>query len=296
MSGASRSYAGSKLDRLIQSRVAEIRGFKPGHLELFAEAIRREHPQTFQPPAKPGESAEDVEKRARAVSLGVATTVAQFLISSSAAAEYFGKEVDRLRELNSTAAFAVATCLAAYGAACNIPFDSSEGGFRRYFSGYFILRKSIGSLGMLQPWERFVAEMEGDHLSQSFSDESTEKLMTLAPQSESATLEKVLLGLIQLKESLRLIPGPVAMMTLPAVLNNPLVDDPWGKREPGPPPATPRTCTMCGGSGKRSCSACRGSGRVSRPGRDGQLDTTSCTVCYGSGRMRCDPCNGTGRR
>jgi hypothetical protein len=294
MSGASNSYAGSELDRLIQSRVAEIRGFKPAHLELFAEAMRREHPQTFQPPAKPDESAQDVEKRAQAVSLGVANTIAAFLISSTAATEYLGKEVDRLRQSNSNAAFVFATCLAAYGAACNIPFDSSEGGFHRYFSGYIILRKSIGSFSALEPWEKFVAEMEGGRLIQSFGDEATDKLMGLVPQSESATLQRVLQGLVQLKESLRLIPGPVAMMTLPALLKNPLADDPW--REPIPGSPGPGKCTICGGSGKRSCSACRGTGRITGPGADGQLVINSCTVCYGSGRMRCDPCNGTGRR
>jgi hypothetical protein len=239
MLGANKSYADSELDRLIQSRVAEIRGFKPAHLELFAEAMRREHPQTFQPPPKPGESAQDVDKRARAVSLGVSNTVAAFLISSTAAVDYFGQEVDRLRESNSTAAFALATCLAAYGAACNIPVDSSEGGFRRYFSGYIILRKSIGSFGALEPWEKFVAEMEGGRLIQSFGDEATDKLMELVPQSESATLEKVLNGLAQLEESLRLIPGPVALMTLPALLKNPLTDDPW---KPGPGPVSPVKC------------------------------------------------------
>lgn len=293
MFDADRSYAGSKLDLLIQSRVGEIRQFKPAHLELFAAALRRERPQSLQPPANPGEPAVD-QHTPEKVGLGVANTVAALLISSTAVAEYVGKEIDQLRQSNDVAALAMTTCLAAYGAACNIPFGSSEGGFRRYFSGYIILRKSMRLFGVLEPWEKFVAEGEGGRLSTFFTDEWTETLLRLIPQSESANLEKILQGLIQLKNAMGLIAGPVATRAVDTLLNEPLTGDPWG--EPIPGPTKSRKCTACSGSGKRSCSACNESGRITRPGRDGQLDISSCAVCYGSGRMRCDPCNGTGRR
>jgi hypothetical protein len=294
MFGAGRSYAGSKLDLLIQSRVAEIRRFQPTHLELLAGALQREHPQAFEPPTNPGGPAQAGDQQTRdKAALGFANAVARLLISSTAAAEYIGKQIDQLRQSNSVAALALATCLAAYGSACNIPFDSSEGGFRRYLSGYLILRKSMRSFGVLEPWEKFVAETQA--LSPFFGDAWTEKLMGFIPQSENATLEKILQGLTQIKNSMGLIPGPVALMTLQTLLDEPLAADPWGEPKAGGPPS-PGTCTTCGGSGKRSCAGCNGTGRITRPGRDGQLDITTCTVCYGSRRMRCDPCNGTGRR
>src|SRR3954468_23985160 len=146
MFGAGSSYAGSKLDLLIQSRVAEIRRFQPTHLELLARALQREHPQAFEPRTDPGEPVRPVNPETRDIAArGMANGLASLLISSTAAAEYYGKQIDQLRQSNSVAALALATCLAAYGCACNIPLDASEGGFRRYLSGYFILRKSMRS-------------------------------------------------------------------------------------------------------------------------------------------------------
>jgi hypothetical protein len=289
-----RGYAGSKLDLLIQGRVAEIRRFQSTHLELFAAAVQLEHPRALQPSTNQGEPAQPVDQQARnKAALGLANTVAVLLISSTAAAEYYGKQIDQLRHSNSAAALALATCLAVYGAACNIPFESSEGGFHRYLSGYLILRKSMRLFGVLEPWERFVAEGEEGRLSPFFDDAWTETLMKLIPESEKPIVEKILLGLTVLKNSIGSIPGPLATKALHTVLDNPLTDDPWG-----PPPGPrrgPGKCTFCGGSGKRSCAGCNGNGRITRPGRDGQLDITTCTVCKGSGRMRCDPCLGTGR-
>jgi hypothetical protein len=290
-----RTYAGSKLDLLIQGRAAEIRRFQPTHLELFAAALQREHPRALEPTTKQGEPEHVVDQQALdKAALGLANAVAVLLISSTAAAEYYGKQIDQLSQSNSVAALAIATCLAAYGCACNIPFDSSEGGFHRYLSGYLILRKSMRLFGVLEPWEKFIAEGEGGRLSPFFDDAWTETLMKLIPESEKPIVEKILLGLTVFKNSIGSIPGPVATTTLQTVLNNPLTEDPWGP-PPGPDPRRGK-CTICGGSGKRSsCSGCNGTGRITRPGRDGQLEITTCTVCKGSGRMRCDPCLGTGR-
>jgi hypothetical protein len=189
-----RTYAGSKLDLLIQGRVAEIRRFQPAHLELFAAALQREHPQALEPTTKQGEPAQAVDQQSRdRTALGLANAVAVLLISSTAAAEYYGKQLDQLSQSNSVAALAIATCLSAYGCACNIPFDSSEGGFRRYFGGYIILRKSMGLFGVLEPWEKFVAEGgEGERLKPFFEDAWTETLMKLVPHSEYPIVEKVL--------------------------------------------------------------------------------------------------------
>jgi hypothetical protein len=39
---------------------------------------------------------------------------------------------------------------------------ASEGGFRRYFSGYLILRKSKSLFGFLEPRKKHVGEMKND--------------------------------------------------------------------------------------------------------------------------------------
>src|SRR5262249_49920945 len=94
-----RSYAGSNLDLLVQGPVAEIRRFQPAHLELFAAALRREHPRALEPAGE----AVDQQTQEKAA-LGLANTVAVLLISSTAAAEYYGKQIDQLRQSNSVAA------------------------------------------------------------------------------------------------------------------------------------------------------------------------------------------------
>jgi hypothetical protein len=148
--------------------------------------------------------------------------------------------------------------------------------------------------GFLEPWEKFVAEGQEGILSPFFGDEWTERLMKYVPQSESATLEKVLQGFDDFVNSWRLIPGPAATTTLHALFDDPLMNNIWNGQPP-PGPDTQGKCTTCGGSGKRTCAGCGGTGRITRMGRE-RLDINSCTVCYGSGRMRCDPCLGTGRR
>src|SRR5262249_33749806 len=159
------------------------------------------------------------------------------------------------------------TCLAAYGGACNIPFDSSEGGFHRYLSGYLILRKSMRLFGVLEPWEKFVAEGEGGRLSPFFDDAWTETLMKLIPDSENPIVEKLLGGCAFFKMFVGGKVGPPVTEVFQTVWDKPLTDDPWGP--PPGPKLGQRKCTFCGGSGKRSsCSGCNGSGRVTRPGRD----------------------------
>jgi len=271
--------------------------------QLCAQALQRERPQLFEPTAgSDGQIPQPLNQQTRDMAaLRFANGMVFFIISSTTAAEFYGKQIDRLNASNSVAALAVANCLVAYVEACDVPFATSEGGFRRYFSAYLILRKSMSLFGFLEPWEKFIAENKNDNgmsPSAGFQDDVTEILMKFPPTSEHAVVERVLQGLTHFKNSLGLIPGPVASMTLQVALDEPqrLMTGLWTGGSPDPPPSDGR-CTFCGGSGKRSsCSACNGTGRVTRMNFKGEVEITTCGVCYGAGRARCDMCLGTGRR
>ena len=55
-------------------------------------------------------------------------------------AQYYGSQIDQLKMTKSGDAFALASALAEYVNACNVPAANSEGGYRRHLSAYLILR------------------------------------------------------------------------------------------------------------------------------------------------------------
>src|SRR5437870_862666 len=97
-----RSYAGSSLDRLIQGRLAEIRSVQPATQELCAANLLREHPETFKFAANQG-GAQSIDQQTRDAA-ALANVVLVLLISSTAAAEHYGRQIDQLRQSNSVAA------------------------------------------------------------------------------------------------------------------------------------------------------------------------------------------------
>jgi hypothetical protein len=298
------SYSGSNLERLLQGRIIEIRSLPPDTKELCAQALLRERPDFFAPTEVGGQTPPPLDRQTLEVAaLGIANAMSMLIGSAATFADFYGKQIDQLNQSNSVAALVLANCLVAYCEACNVPFAATEGGYRRYFTGYLLLRQSLRMFGLLDPWERVMATVKndsGDSLSGLFNDKSTETLMKALPISEQSTLAQVLQGLGQYKTLVDLIPSPAASWTLGIALQMPeqLMTGQWSPitNERSPPPGTGR-CTFCGGSGKRSsCGGCNGTGRKSRLGSGGQVEITVCTVCYGSGRARCDMCLGTGRR
>jgi hypothetical protein len=112
--------------------------------------------------------------------LGIANAISVLIGSAATAAESYGKQIDQLNQFNSVAALALANCLVAYCEACNVPFAATEGGYRRYFSGYLLLRQSLRIFGLLEPWERVMAVKNdsGDSRTSGIALQMPERLMT----------------------------------------------------------------------------------------------------------------------
>src|SRR5882724_11664877 len=109
-----RSYAGSNLERLIQGRVGEIRGMRTAECtNLCARALLRERAEVFEPVTKSGDqTAQPISEEARELMAhGLAHVMLVLIISSTAAAEIYGKQIDELSSSNSLAALALANCL-----------------------------------------------------------------------------------------------------------------------------------------------------------------------------------------
>src|SRR5262245_28884012 len=227
------------------------------------------------------------------------------------AAPGYGPSIDALQAQNSVAAMALTNCLVQYVDATDIPIESSDGGYRRYFSAYLLLRKSLTLFdrawveAMRQPAPGITwTQRERDIVRELTDDRTTETLLTMAPVAEQQTLQQVLGGIAQFRSTMGLIPGMVAAMTLRQALTAP---ETMSTRQWPSPDTAARpyqvagvgagTCTFCGGSGMRSgCGGCNGTGRNSRLGLGGEVEITRCLVCHGSGRARCDVCLGKGRR
>jgi hypothetical protein len=223
------------------------------------------------------------------------------IMSSAIMAEYYGTQIDQLKASSCVAAVVLSTPLVAWVDACNIPFASSEGGYRRYFSGYVILHKSMRLFGFLEPWEKFIAGKKDScgEIAPSFGEGPVDAQAELLPAAEQELIGRVLQGFAQFKSGIGLIPDPVASMTLNIALDNPtqlMSSGQWSGTSGAPRPGI-GTCTFCGGTGLRSsCGGCNGKGHISRLGSGGQVEITTCLVCGGSGRARCDACFGTGKR
>src|SRR5262249_41710381 len=124
------------------------------------------------------------------------------IASSVVAAKYYAGELDKIKLSDGKTALLLAYCLIEYVNACNVAFECSEGGYRRYFGAYLILRKSLQQFGVLGPWEKFIeqfkVESNGESpspLAEPFSDKQTSLLLTIAPRSERPVIEQVLQNL-----------------------------------------------------------------------------------------------------
>jgi hypothetical protein len=228
-----KSYRGSNLERAILSRVNELAQGGDGSGPLLAAALIREHPRFYQM-LLPGQSIpelshEDPNGRDLYVAFLVGTSYVISVLVGSAflAAREYGQELDELRKRDSVAALAVASCLAQFLGASDIPIKTTSGGYYRYFSAYLILRQSFGMFGFLDLWRNFIKGMKipdafaGLDLSRWFDDGFTQILDGLAPQAEQQTRHQVLQQLLQFRSTLGLIPAPAASLSLNLILDLP---------------------------------------------------------------------------
>src|SRR5262245_46614310 len=190
------SYKGSNLERLIKARAAQTVDLNEENIGLFGRALLSEYPRPFEHLArinnKPPPQLDDKQKElAEAITArGLAIQGLTLIASSAVLAEAYGNDIDNVKSSNDALAIAVAYGLIEYANACNVPFKSTEGGYRRYLSGYLILRNSMQSLGVLEPWEKYLAaqEINGSSLASSINDQSTHNLLKFAPQSEQPVI------------------------------------------------------------------------------------------------------------
>ncbi len=278
------SYKGSELASLIQGRVREL-NTQPFDPQSVASAMQREHPHFL------SGARTDVQAQAWEV---LAKQVIRLITFSTTGATMYGDAIDELNGQNPAAALALATCLIQYADAADIPFEASDGGYRRYFSAYFVLRRSVAVFGMLEPWIKLldlythIPEGERRAMRDLMGDPSMDQYERLVPVVERQTLKLVLQGVAASKAAIDLM----ATAMLPKALNAPqsMMAHRWPSPTAGPPgPDGGGTCTCCNGSGKSAgCGGCNGTGRLSRLGMGGTVEITTCAVCGGSGRARCD--------
>jgi len=259
---ANPSYQGSALERLINASPALTIQFSRENVDKFAEAIFKEYPQPldyFLQATNQTNTLEGKTKEAAnaAFPIGIGTQALMLIMSASGMAQFYGSQIDQLKMTNAGAAFALASALAEYAHACNVPVADTQGGYRRYLSGYLTLRDAMESFGWLGPWEQRMAAVEADQkkANPDFSApkldaKATSLFRTFVPKSEQAVLSHVAQHLNNVKNTvqlLNLMPGILDTAYLQMALTMPqlFVSGQWSGYSVAL--YSNGSCTFCGG-------------------------------------------------
>jgi hypothetical protein len=259
---ANPSYQGSTLERLINVSPAQTIQFSEESSETFAQALRKEYPRPLDHLAQVTNKKITLEDKLQdaaneVLALGSATQALMLIVSASGMARYYGSQIDQLKMTNSGAAFALASALAEYVHACDVPATNCEGGYRQHLSASLILRDSMESFGFLGPWEQRIAAFETEQkktdpkfAAPKLGTQATTVLRSFVPRSEQPVLSQVLQQLNTVKNTvgwLNLMPGVLDTISLQMVLSMPqlFMTGQWS----GSPIALYANgkCTFCGG-------------------------------------------------
>src|SRR5262245_43144187 len=231
---ASPSYQGSDLERLINA--TPIIEFCKENVEKFAQALSKEYPRPFDLYRQATNEQSPLDDKVREVAnaafpYGIAVQAVMTIISASGMARYYGSQIDQLKMTNAGAAFALASALAEYVNACNVPVAHCEGGYRRHLSAYLTLRDAMDSYGLLEPWEQRNALFEAeqtktnpDLLVPKLDAKTTTMFRTFVPGSEQPVLSQVSQQLNNVKDIVALfnfLPGILDTAYLQMILSMP---------------------------------------------------------------------------
>jgi hypothetical protein len=291
-SSAKPSYKGSNLERIITNISSQPFDTSEAGVERFSAALLREYPQPAahlahtqnKPEPFQGEDEKLKELGDLIVARGCAVSGLRMIDAAAKIAAFYGKEIDR-PDINAATALMVSYGFVEYANACSIPFETSDGGYCRYLSGYLVLREAMTVFGLSEPWEQYLKSLvfdAGDGKQQgfhsSFSDAHSQLLRAFMPRAEQPIVTQVFQQLANYKNAfalMSLLPGMDAIY-LQLVLDMPrlFMAGQWS----GHPPALYDNgrCTICGGPAP--CEPCQNQivqiARISRGGIYRGLDSS----------------------
>src|SRR5262245_47751243 len=291
-SSAKPSYKGSNLERIITNISSQQINTSEAGIERFSAALRQEYPKPVahlahtQSKPEPFQSEDEKFKELGdlVMARGCASSGLAMINAAAQMAAFYGKEIDR-PDINAATALMVSYGFVEYANACSIPFETSDGGYRRYLSGYLVLREAMIVFGLSEPWEQYLKSLvfdTGDGKQRSFhgsfSDAHSQLLRAFVPRAEQPIVTQVFRQFVNYKNAIALMSLLAGMdaIYLQLVLSMPqlFMTGQWS----GYPAALYANgrCTMCGGPAP--CQPCQNQlmqiAMISRGGSYGGLNSS----------------------